>query len=394
MSKSPNVVAMVHYYEKSSPKRGFYSSQETRGDYLGYVDSGHRAGEYEDYMDYSGNREKSSGVFSSNGLLTEKEKKEVRQMLQHTDSIIWDVVISTEENYGKEKLTSYESALKVIKEELPKLLKDNRMDISNVVWFAGLHENTDNRHIHLCFFEKEKQKVDPDTHERKFHPGMLSKLSLEDFKLRIEQNLNGHAYDLYRYRDTLLEMEKRKLEESDPKAIYLKDLKGMLLELYRKAPKGKYGYASHKADGIRPLLDSLTTYMLTSDESSMREFLLLMKRLKEKDEETKSICRRDKIDPGPHLLEKRFKDDLYRRCGNEILNYIQTAQGMEFAFLKGTENQKERWAEKKRRSFLYSRALRLSSEVERSRISSFEEFQSLLEKAEYERLAEEGKIKT
>lgn len=39
--------------------------------------------------------------------------------------------------------------------ELPKFLKSQNFNLDNIVWFAGLHENTDNRHIHFCFYEKE-----------------------------------------------------------------------------------------------------------------------------------------------------------------------------------------------------------------------------------------------
>lgn len=392
MTASPNVLVRVRYYEKGSEKRGFYASEKTNDDYLGYIDSGHRAGEYSDYMDYEGNREKSAGVFSTNGLLTAKEKSDVRRMLKATDSVIWDIVVSTEESYGKAKLTSWRSAQEVLRQELPKFLKDNRMSIDNVIWVAGLHENTDNRHIHLLLFEKEMSCFDPDTKKKRFHRGMLSKLSLENFKLRVERRLNGNEYSLHQHRDRLLEIEEEKLKEVDSSAVYSKDLKGMLLELYRKAPKGYYGYQSHEADEIRPLVDQITTYMLTGDDPSMQAFMALMRRLKERDRETREICERGRIDPAPHLVSKAFRDDLYRRCGNRILRYVRNAQEMKGDFQKGGPEQRKRWDEKAKRGWLYSRAARLDAEVSRERIESFDEFERLLEKAEYDRLVEEGVI--
>ena len=392
MSPSPNILLRIHYYEPDSEKRGFYASERTNSDYLGYMDKGYRSGKYSDYMDYQGNREKSSGVFDGNGLMDEKKKSEFRKELKETLSVIWDMIVSTEEEYGKEKLSSWKSAMELIKAELPKFLEDNHMSIDNVGWCGALHENTDNRHIHLLLFEKKMECFNPDTKKMRFHQGTLNKLSMEDFKIRIEQRLDGHEHSFHRYRDKLLAMEKERLEEVDDKAVYSKDLKSMLLELYRKAPKGNYGYRSKKADSIRPLVDSITTYMLTGDESSLLLFMELLGKLKKRDEEVKRICQRDKIDPSPHLLAEKFKDDFYRRCGNEIIGYIRKADCMESKIGNDDATRKRRWDEKRRRGYLFSKAMKLDGLVSQERISVFDEYQRALQNAEYQRLKEEGVI--
>lgn len=392
MSTSPNILLRVHYYDPKSEKRGFYASERTNSDYLGYMDKGHRSGKYSDYMDYQGNREKCSGVFDGNGLMDEKKKSEFRKELKETLSVIWDMIVSTEEEYGKEKLSSWKSAMELIKAELPKFLEDNHMSIDNVGWCGALHENTDNRHIHLLLFEKKMECFDPDTKKMRFHQGTLNKLSMEDFKIRIEQRLDGHEHSFHRYRDKLLAMEKERLEGVDDKAVYSKDLKSMLLELYRKTPKGAYGYRSKKADPIRPLVDSITTYMLTGDESSLLLFMELLGKLKKRDEEVKRICQRDKIDPSPHLLAEKFKEDLYRRCGNEILGYIRKADCMESKLANDDATRKRRWDEKRRRGYLFSKAMKLDGLVSQERISVFDEYRRALQNAEYQRLKEEGVI--
>lgn len=392
MSESPNILLRVHYYEQGSEKRGFYASEHTNSDYLGYMDKCHRGGKYSDYMDYQGNREKSSGVFDSDGLMDDKKKSEFRKELKETLSVIWDMILSTEENYGKEKLPSWKPAMELIKAELPKFLEDNHMSIDNVGWCGALHENTDNRHIHLLLFEKKMECFDPDTKKMRFHRGILSRLSMEDFKIRIEQRLDGHEHSFHRYRDKLLALEKEKLEEVDEKAIYSKDLKAMLLDLYRKAPKGSYGYKSHKADPIRPLVDGITTYMLTGDEESLLLFMEFLRKLKKRDEEVKRICQRDKIDPSPHLLAEKFKEDFYRRCGNEILGYIRKADHMESKLVNDDATRKRRWDEKRRRGYLFSKAMKLDGLVSQERISVFDEYRRALQNAEYQRLKEEGVI--
>jgi len=270
MSKTPNVIYRAHYYGPGSKKRNYYSSKDSSSDYMKYVDTGVKSGKYQDYMDYAGNREKSSGVFSRNGLLTTDEKKVMREKLSMTESVIWDSLITFEEKYGKEKMKSWRSAKELIEKEFPKFLKDNNMSYENVLWFAGLHENTDNRHIHLSFFEKEPQTFDYKKKTMRYHQGIISRNSIKDFKLRMEKRMDGNEYSLHKFRDQILEQEQNKFLKPDLTAIYDKDLKEMLLSLYRVLPKNKAGYESHELDEIRPQIDQITNYMLTHDDVQCR----------------------------------------------------------------------------------------------------------------------------
>ena len=152
-------------------ERRFYSCRQNN-DILKYINRGIDEG---DFLGYAGNPEKSSGLFSEGGLLTKKELKELRSMLRSTDSNIWHAVISFTEDFGAKYMTSYQDALELLKAELPKFFKQIGIAEDNVVWYAGLHENTDNQHIHLGFFEKEPRLIaesgtgqrtgdDPDDH--------------------------------------------------------------------------------------------------------------------------------------------------------------------------------------------------------------------------------------
>jgi hypothetical protein len=388
--KTPNVLARFHFYAPSDRKRAFYASKES-GDYLRYVDTGSVKGKYLDYMDYSGTREKSSGAFSRNGLMTAEEKAETRKKLRSTESVVWDVVISFEEDYGKKKMQSWRNAFDLVTNEFPKFLRDNHMPYDNVEWFAGLHENTDNRHIHLSFFEKEPVLKDPDTGKTHFHTGYLSKLSLESFKVRIEERLNGKEYALHSHRDRILEQEEKKLSDLDQGIEKDQTTKEMLLDLYRSMPKGNYGYSNHKADEIRPKIDRLTSYLISTDQEALTEFIALTRKLNEKDEEILGICARDKIDPEPYLLTDRFRKDLYRRCGDRILAYLRESSAQSIHSMRGgNEEQKKRWAEKAKRSWLFSKTARLNEEVGSERRCVFDEFEQALKKAEWSRLIESG----
>jgi hypothetical protein len=68
---TPNVLVRTHYYETGSKERGFYSSSE-RNDYLDYVEKGIKVNREIDYLDYAGDGEKSSGVFTAKGIMPKR----------------------------------------------------------------------------------------------------------------------------------------------------------------------------------------------------------------------------------------------------------------------------------------------------------------------------------
>ncbi len=149
----PDVIARVRYYDVSALKRDFYSSAQ-KDDYLGYIDEGVQSTKAIDYLDYTDDGEKSSGAFNAEGLLTNFQKKEFREKLRATQSCIWDMVVSFEENYGKSNLTDAAAARALLLKTLPKLFRATGLNPDNITWFAGLHTNTDNRHIHVCFLRR------------------------------------------------------------------------------------------------------------------------------------------------------------------------------------------------------------------------------------------------
>ena len=150
----PNVVVRCQYHEKGSSHRAFYDSSQ-KDDYLAYMDKGIKSTKRIDYLDYTGNEEKSSGIFNANGVLSKEDKKVLRESLRKTESIIWDIVISFEEQYGNKNMYNAEQAQELLRKILPKFFREIGFKPENITWYAGLHTNTDNQHIHLSFFEKE-----------------------------------------------------------------------------------------------------------------------------------------------------------------------------------------------------------------------------------------------
>lgn len=104
---------------------------------------------------------------------------------------------------------------------------------------------------------------------------------------------------------------------------------------YRKLPSNCGGYESHSVDEIRGDIDRITSYMFTNSDSVINYFSELVRRLKKRDEETKDICLRSRINPEPYLLSNKFQHDIYRRCGNRILDYLKEAKMKSASLKKG-----------------------------------------------------------
>ena len=99
---TPKVNFFVKYYSPNykskamQEKRKYYSSNKAK-DYMNYIISGINEFKSLDYVAYMQSREKSRGIFNQDGLISDDYKKELRNKLRKTKSIIWDCVISFEE---------------------------------------------------------------------------------------------------------------------------------------------------------------------------------------------------------------------------------------------------------------------------------------------------------
>ena len=321
-SNSPSVIVRLKYYEPESEGRDFYSSLK-KDDYLNYVDKGIRDDgrrKPSSYLDYADDKEKSSGVFNQNGLISPKEKKDLREKLRKTKSCIWDCVISFEEEYGKKNCRTPEKAKELLVKVLPRFFKSIGLDPEKTEWYAGLHQNTDNRHIHLSFFQLEPTLFDRKTKGRKYRYGKIPLKAVNDFKMSIADHYSAPVEGISRIRSLLLEETKRTVSESF--SNQRESIGYLLQEVYRKLPeKGSLAYESENMAPLRKDLDALSDQIM-AHESIRKPYEELMKKAKKKDEETSRECHFQKIDPTPYLLAPKIEKDFRRRSGNAIVKEL------------------------------------------------------------------------
>ena len=386
----PNVNIFLHYYnshggsKEYQNKRQFYSSN-TNKDYMNYILTGINDTKKFDYLSYMNNKDKSAGVFGKNGLLTNDERKEIRQALRKTKSVIWDMVISFEEKFGKAWCDSYEQAYNLIESELPKFFKNAGLKPDNITWFAGLHENTDNRHIHISFFEKSPQRIRPNKKGKQYSNGKLSLNKINELKANIELSATD-----FKAREILARKRLNdKMKESLMTNIgYI--LKNKLLSLANEFPKtGHTYYDCENMKSLKPKIDSITNYILSKDyqaKTLKEDFINLAK---EKDEKFEAYCKRNRVKK-PFNFQKKYMQDFYRRIGNVVIAEAKNLKAKDDERLKLNAKFKAQKIKQKKKLFNeIQECLYISQKVNYEIIKTFQEFYNKLEELRYQNLIEQ-----
>lgn len=306
-----NVIVKLRFYQtkdhytdnpEMAEHRDFVSCQDSYS-YLNYVHTGASENVSSDYEQYIANKEKSFGAFNQDGLLNDEQKLDLRHQLQTTQSVIWDMIISFREDFGDEYCRDYEQAYKFLKKELPKFFNRAGLYSDNIVWYAGLHENTENKHIHISFFEKEPLYFD-NGGKLKYHSGTISKDLLIATKFTFEKALTKPTAQILKARKDMLYSYNALMSRTD----MARKLKRLLLNLYAILPKdGRHSYDSENMLRVKKDVDGVTEFILTKNTQTRDTYWEFENALK-KFEEWK--------DERNYKEGSNYKKDLFRRLGN------------------------------------------------------------------------------
>ena len=306
-----NVIVKLRFYQtkdhytdnpEMAEHRDFVSCQDSYS-YLNYVHTGASENVSSDYEQYIANKEKSFGAFNQDGLLNDEQKLDLRHELQTTQSVIWDMIISFRENFGDEYCRDYDQAYKFLKKELPKFFNRAGLYSDNIVWYAGLHENTENKHIHISFFEKEPLYFD-NGGKLKYHSGTISKDLLIATKFTFEKALTKPTAQILKARKDMLYSYNALMSRTD----MARKLKRLLLNLYTILPKdGRHSYDSENMLRVKKDVDGVTEFILTKNTQTRDTYWEFENALK-KFEEWK--------DERNYKEGSNYKKDLFRRLGN------------------------------------------------------------------------------
>ena len=366
--------------EKYGPKRKFYSCNQAQ-DYVTYVDTGSK----QDYISYSGDREKSTGIFGKNGLLGYKERVALRKKLRTTKSIIWDCLLTFQPEFGQTYCNDYEQAYAMMKREMPRFLKDAGFNPENVTWFAGLHTNKRHRHIHISFFENEPTRIRERSKELQYSLGKINRACLDRFKIHVEQNLTDISAELRIARKDVTTLTQNVLFSKDSQIRYNSEFQSLILRLAESLPsEGRLSYDSENMRPLKPLIRQITDVAIKSNKKWHKAFLKFCGEVKKHDDETREMLIRNKVPEkywDRYLKSETYLDDLYRRMGNQILNYVRV-------FKKKERPVKSRLARKRIRGKtafdVITRSAQLQAAMEADSMFFFEEYLKKLEEAREE----------
>ena len=103
-------------------------------------------------------------IMSSDGLLDREKiaqfKTKCKDNFNKDGQILWDCVVSLSSFEYAEKcgLLNHSDYASVVAKVLPKFYKTIGLDPNNMLWWETYHANTNNPHMHICFFEKNQTR--------------------------------------------------------------------------------------------------------------------------------------------------------------------------------------------------------------------------------------------
>ena len=392
---SPNVNFFVSYVDclsskNKSPdfikenyeKRQFYSCNKDF-DHVGYVLR--KKKKKLNYVEYSGNNEKSHGIFNQNGLLNADEIKKLRNQLRQTRSVIWHGVISFTEEFGNKYCNNTEKAQMLMKYELPKFFRQAGLNPNNIIWFAGLHENTDNKHIHFSFFEKQPLRFRQNSKKRCFSDGFIDVKAIRKAKESIEMKLLNISKDLVDKRNSLSK-EFKKIEIG----VFMKNIKELIMIL---PLSGRLSYESENIEQYKQKINNIVNALIVSNPSLSQKISDYDTILAARDEEVKKIYKKLKMNPTDKLMREKYMKDLYRRLGNIVLKVVKDIRTQQKKYDYETKNRLvQKRIDKAKRKVLFKNCERLNNLATKEVIIAFQEFLHKLDEVNYKRLKEEGLI--
>lgn len=376
-------------FKKYYKERIFYSCRDDYN-YLSYVNKGSE--NKIDFVDYSGNQEKSTGLFDKNGLCSKEQIAELKQGFRATKSPIWHGLISFEEFFGKKYCDDFSQAFNLMSSQFPRFLKQAGFNPDNIIWCAGLHTNTDHRHIHFTFYEKKPLKYRKTKSELCFSYGQVSVYAINKAKVDIETYLSNYKLteQIYTSRKELTEDIKKNIAITIKKGESLKMLKKILLLI---PLTGRVSYDSEKMMFLKNDINHLVDLIIKQDQKTNAVFRTFLTLLQEKDASIRRMCTNSKINPKKVVLYDKYLSDLYRRLGNiAIKNIVNINYNLKHYDIEVKSRLAKKRLQRRKNEYIFDQTLRLAEIVQRDAMDYFKEHMKILEEMKIKVLIEQGII--
>ena len=281
-----------------------------------------------EYLKYSDNK---SFLNEDSEYFVWDEKGDINPKLDLSEysnnGFVWDFVLSFPPDFAVNNgLITKSDYFDLSKQVMPKLIMDMNLKLYDTCWYASLHRNTDNPHLHIVLFEKNKT----------ISRGLVPKYALHNMKSNIANYLIDNK-EFYELRDRefssitggvslkeLTKVNNQKLYSDD----FRRNLNKKMLSFYEIIPKqGRLQYNSKNMFLYKKELDEIIEFILSHD-SVKYNYANYLRLLEEHQRELTAIYGNTK----DNINRKYYNDQLnklYSKIGNEILSNYKIYQSMD-----------------------------------------------------------------
>lgn len=282
-------------------RRKFYdlTAEYNHFDYMLKGDKVARNANAEHYYTREGSN---SGLFNLGGAISEEKKAEIKAKLKGSKSTIWHGFISFDDETSR-GFTTQENCIKFMRQTFGGFLERAGFKRSNIELYCALHEDTNHRHIHFAFFEKEPLRLDKNGKVGFTRKGKIKSEAIDNYLVSANMHLSEHADEYWSARDgAIAEMHrlcdtKSRTGFIDGRASTASILANVEINaLCASLPaEGRLQYNAPNMEELRPRIDRVAEILIRSDKRVSMAHGEMLKQLARIEEETKRLAADGKL---------------------------------------------------------------------------------------------------
>lgn len=252
-------------------ERNFYNLTADYN-YFTYTLNGQKVSKNANAENYFTREGTNTGLFNMDGAIDEEEKTELKARLKETKSTIWHGFISFDDDTSR-GFTNQENCVKFMRQTFGGFLEQAGFKKSNIELYCSLHEDTQHRHIHFAFFEKEPLRLDKYGNLGFTRRGKVSAVAIDNYLVSANMHLSEHSSEYYTARDKAI-AEMHRIRETKGRTGFIDGrastasllLNYELTKLTTKLPgNGRLQYNSKVIAQLRPEIDRVAELLIHSD---------------------------------------------------------------------------------------------------------------------------------
>ena len=286
-------------------RRKFYNLTSDYN-YFSYALNSEKVVKNKDAEHYFTREGSNTGLFDMDGAIDEEEAKKLRDELAKTKSIIWHGFISFDEETSV-GFNSQENAIKFMKQTFNAFIDRTQLKRDNIRLFAALHDDTDHRHIHFAFYEKEPRRRDKNGNLCYTKKGVVDSKAIDNYLVSANMHLDEHGAEYWTARDRA--MTALRSASMDVAAGKTSDqiLNLELNKLIESLPKqGRLQYNSPNMKAARPQIDKVAMLLIASNPAAKEAHEAMLKELARVEMSVADLVKKNGL---AYVNGKRIKKD-------------------------------------------------------------------------------------